>query len=59
MSEWVKSGLTYHQLMHHMAMGPGYKVSLKRPQKWGIKPVIPGLIVFYLTSIAAPVGTNP
>ena len=34
-----------HQHIGHKEMGPRFKVSSARPEKWGIEPVIPGLVV--------------
>ena len=44
-SEWVNSGLTFHQQRGHTEMGPRFKVSPERPEKRGIDLAIPGLVV--------------
>ena len=37
--------LTYHQQQGHTEMGLQFKVSSERPEKLGIGPAIPGLVV--------------
>ena len=41
----MKSGLMSHEQQGHTEMGPRFKVSSERPEKWGIDLEIPGLVV--------------
>ena len=57
----MSSGLTSHQQRGHTEMGPGFKVSSERPEKWGIDLVIPALVVLRVIhyTTAAPAFLEP